>query len=123
GLEPLSAFRITGRPGVLDPLTQRPAMRISFAENIGKLITSENMNGLDLTAGSISLLQARDFVTNTVSVSGLLKSIVATNNIKSGTRIDVQGGEGRIGKITTKRELLGRISAATKIDSITVRTD
>lgn len=123
-LNTLSAFRITGRPTVIDPISERQAMRISFAENIGKLITSENINGLDLTAGSISLLQAgRDFLNTTVSVSGLLKQLVAGSNIKGSTTIDVQGGEGRIGSITTKRALFGRISAATRIDTITIGTD
>ncbi|MBC8109336.1 MAG: hypothetical protein H7Z14_22320 [Anaerolineae bacterium] len=122
-LNTLSAYRIFGRPGVLDPLTDRPAMRISFAENIGKMITSENIDGLDLTAGTISLLQSgKDIQNTTVSVSGLLKQLVA-GNIKGSTQIDVQGGEGRIGSITTKRALFGRISAATKIDSILVGTD
>ena len=81
------------------------------------------MNGMDLTAGSIALLAAgKDMLNNTVSVSGLLKAVSA-GNIKGSNRIDVQGGEGRIGTITTKRALNGRISASTKIDSIMVGGD
>lgn len=120
----MQAFSILGRPDEIDEATLRPRMRISFAENVGSIITTQDLDGLDLTTGSASLIQAGRNMQNTVvNMSGVLKNLVALNNIKGSTTVNVLGGEGRIDSINTRRALFGTINASTRISRIFVGTD
>ena len=98
-------------------------MRISFANQVGKIIVHNSIDGLQFTAGNVSSVQVDRDVMNTAFSIDSVMGTFSCNNFKSSASLRVEGGEGRIDHLITKRAMFGRVFASTRINKTTIGTD
>jgi len=123
-IDRVDAYRIVGSPDVIATLPGDLAMRITYGNQIGKIIVHDVVDGLQVTAGGVSLFQTgNDVSALNMNSSGRIIRALIGGNLKSNSSIRATGSDGRIDTVTTKRALLGKINASVKIGTVTTGTD
>jgi molybdopterin-binding protein len=129
----IDAHRIIGRDtfvidglGAQVPVTQGNEaypMRISFPDNAGKINVRDYIDGLGLVGGGLESLTVKNDVLNArLDLNGRVKSISA-GALRGTSEINVEGPDGQVDSITTRRSLYSRVNVAQDIKSVSVGTD
>lgn len=99
-------------------------MRVSFANRVNEIRTTDIIDGLSLQTGGLNLLYAANDVQNTeVSVAGRIQQLRTNGALRGTTTVMAQGPEGEIDYISTKRSLYASIETSVDIGTIRVGTD
>ena len=95
--------------------------------NLGRTIDDVfaiDTNGLQMIAGEINNVELSNNMMNTLArVSGDIDTITVARDITSDTLIRAEGPDGRVGTVTTGRDMLGRVRADQRIGLLDVGRD
>lgn len=120
----VQAFVIRSSDLRTPPSSSQFPMRISFANDIGKIKTFGGVEGLNVTSGGIEDFNTGGNVSySNFTIAGAIDSFVAGRTIKGTTSITAGGPNGVISKLYAGRGFYANVSAAIGIGQVSIGSE
>ena len=124
GIDSVSAYDIRAVKTLgTRPQDETYPMQINFADSIGKISASNDMNGVRMVGGKVgSITSGRDMLQTFLQATSRVKTITAGRNVLGTSHFNVQG-EGSVDTFQVNGFMNGTLSAAQGIRSLIVKGD